>query len=144
MINGDLEDDGMQRSGEVQTVIDEEEEWRQEQEDAWPTTSREFIESETWRSRRWSTTSIATTGTENSITFHRSRLAATQTLPTHDSWLKKPFGWLSAAYMASNVSIDSIAESSDSTVVETNPHKTVVVIDFDSSVDPFECEVATG
>lgn len=135
----------MQSSGEMQTGIVEEEEWRQEQEDAWPKTSREFVESETWHSRRWSTTSIATTVTENTITFHRTRRAGSQTLPPmQDSWLKKPFGWLSADYKASNVSIDSIAESSDSSMVETNPHKTVVVIDFDSSVDHFECDVTTG
>lgn len=110
-----------------------------------PKTSQEFMESEIWHSRRWSTDSVATTVTENTITYHRTRLAGTQTLPpTHDRWLKKPFGWLKADYKASNISIDSIAESSDSTVVETNPHKTVVVIDFDSSVDHFECDVTTG
>lgn len=135
----------MHNSGEVQTAIVEEEEWRQEQEDAWPKTSREFVESETWHSQRWSTTSMETTVTENTITYHRTRRAGSQTLPpTQDSWLKKPLGWLSADYKASNVSIDSIAESSDSTMVEMNPHKTVEVNDFDYSVDHFECNETTG
>ncbi|XP_008186844.1 uncharacterized protein LOC100570313 isoform X2 [Acyrthosiphon pisum] len=139
-------DDVMQSSGEVQTaIVEDEEEWRQEQEDVWPKTSREFVESETWHSRRWSTASMATTMTENTITYHQTRRAGSQTLPpAQNSWLKKPFGWLSADYKASNVSIDSIAESSNSTIVETNPHKTVVVIDFDSSVDHFKCDETTG
>jgi len=124
-------------------VISEEEEGCQEQEDVWPTTSREFIESETWRSQRWSTTSVMSTVTEKMTADHHTRHS--QSLPhANDSWLKKPFGWLSADHKASNISIDSIDESTDSTVVETNPHKTIVVIDFDNSVDQFECDVTNG
>jgi len=142
-INGDSEADVMQNSGAVQTVISEEEDGWQDQEDAWPTTSREFIESETWRSRRWSSDSVVTTVTENMTADHHAR--HTQSLlHTHDNWLKKPFGWLSADHKASNVSIDSIDDLTDSTVVETNPHKTIVVIDFDNSVDPFECDMTKG
>lgn len=135
MINGFSEDDTMQR---IEDKIGKEEEW-QEQEDASPLTSREFMESETWRSGRWSTVSNSSTMTENTTSYHRTRLIGPQLSPTRDRWLGKPFGWLSANLKASNISIDSTGESSDSTAVETNPHNTVVVIDFDSSVDQFEC-----
>lgn len=135
MLNGFSEDDTMQT---IENKIGKEEEC-QEQEDA-STTSREFTESETWRSGRWSTVSNSSTMTENTNSYHRTRLIGPQLPPTRDSWLRKPFGWLSANYKASNISIDSIGQSSDSTAVETNPHNTVVVIDFDSSVDQFECK----
>jgi len=139
MINGFSEVDTMQK---IEDKIGKEDEW-QEQEDTLPMTSREFTESETWRSGRWSTLSNSSTMTENTTSYHRTRLISPQLPPTRDSWLGKSFGWLSANYKASNISIDSIGVSSDSTAVETNPHNTVVVIDFDSSVDQFECNKTT-
>lgn len=135
MINGFLEDDTMQR---IEDKIVKEEKW-QDQEDALPMTSREFTESETLRSERWSTVSNSSTMAENTTSYHFTRLVGSQLQPSHDSWLGKPFGWLSANYKASHISIDSIDEPSDSTAVEMNPHNTEVVIDFDSSVDQFEC-----
>lgn len=135
MINGFLEDDKMQI---IEDNIGKEDEW-QEQEDTLPTTSREFTESETWRSGQWSTMSNSSTMTENTTSYNRPRLIGPQLPSSRDKWLEKPFGWLSDNYKASNISIDSIGESSNSTAVETNPHNTVVVIDFDSSMDQFEC-----
>lgn len=113
-------------------------ETRKEQEDVSPTTSREFTDGETWRSGPWSTVSNSSTMAENTTSYHRTRLIGPQLPLTRDIWLGKPFAWLSANYKASNVSIDSIGGSSDSTTVETNPHNTVV-IDFESSADLFEC-----
>ncbi|XP_060846424.1 uncharacterized protein LOC132926100 [Rhopalosiphum padi] len=130
------EDDTMQRSGDMQTTIGEEEE------DVWSTISREFVENVTWRSRGWSTASNSSTVTENTTLYHSTKLIDTQQPPTHGNFLEKPFDCLHTDYEESNVSIDSISESSESTVMKTNPHKTVVVIDFDSSVDQFDCNMA--
>jgi len=126
----------MQRSGDMQTTIGEEEE------DVWSTISREFVENVTWRSRGWSTASNSSTVTENTTLYHSTKLIDTQQPPTHGNFLEKPFDCLHTDYKESNVSIDSISESSESTVMKTNPHKTVVVIDFDSSVDQFDCNMA--
>ncbi|XP_025197434.1 uncharacterized protein LOC112596153, partial [Melanaphis sacchari] len=137
------EDDTTQRSGDTQTRIGEQDEWMKP-EDMLPMTSREFMKSETWRSRQWLTASNSSTVFKNTTMNHRTKLVGTLMPSTYGSWLKKPFGLLSADFMASNISIDSISESSNSTAVETNPHETVVVMDFDSSVDQYKYNMTVG
>lgn len=137
-INDDSEDNVAQSSGGEWSPTGLEE-W-QEQEVALPSNSH--VESETWRSRRRSTTP---TLSENTSTYRHSRLTATKpTTPPQDSSLEKPFGWLRTDYKASQVSIESTGESTDNTTVEASSHKTIAGIDFDNLIDRFKCNETIG